>query len=596
MKLPSLSILVQAFAGACVRFPAAMLCAIVGALSAMAAVQFETNNDHYAELWVTAMLGLALCTGLTALAEANGWSRWKNWGIQLAGLAYLAAYYFVLDINAPEMQWVFLPRHLGLMAVAHLLVAVAPYLNSRSVADFWEYNKQLFANFVIGGAYTLILYGGLALALQAVNQLFDLHISGKMYVHLFLLLAGVFQTTFFFHHFPQRFGFDEGERSYNIVFKNLCQYILIPIVGLYFFILYAYSIKIMVTWSLPHGWVSSLVLGFSVAGIFTYLINYLLPEHTDSKVVHAYRKWFWWVLLPMVGLLFVAIGRRIVDYGITPERYVVAHAGVWLLVMCAYFLWSKTDNIKFVPISLGLFVLVAVLGPFSAFSVSQRSQTAILQGLLEKNKRFENGVLKGGGAAVPVAEADRIHSSLLFLGQQNALDRIEGWFPVPLQTIAKDTTKYGQYNRATEIAQWLNAKPENVILSQRESVHVSSPGQGRHTGNIGGFRNYYEVQFFDAHYIKNRLDGYFTWLSDDRKTLLVYDNYGETVVDSFDMEPTMRKWLDAAKGENSLVLPEGADVLELRGKKLTARLFLKEVQFDPIELRLQNMTGILFTK
>ncbi|MEQ1744860.1 MAG: DUF4153 domain-containing protein [Saprospiraceae bacterium] len=593
MKLPSLSFLAQAFAEVCVRFPAAMLSAVAGTLSAMAAIYFGSDSDGFAKLWLTALLGLSLCTGLAVLAEAGGWSRWRTWGIQAAGLAYLTGYYFLLDMDAPGFDQVDAPRHLGLLAVAHLLVAVAPYLNSRSVADFWEYNKQLFANFVVGGAYTLILFGGLALALLAVNELFDLHISGKMYGYLFVLLAGVFQTTFFLHHFPRRFDFDEGERGYNFVFKNLCQYILIPITGLYFLILYAYSIKIAASWELPQGWVSSLVLGFSVAGIFTYLINYLLPEQTESKAVHAYRKWFWWVLLPMVGLLFVGIGRRIVDYGITPERYLVAHAGVWLLVMCAYFLWSKTDNIKFVPISLGLFVLVAVVGPFSAFNVSQRNQTAILHDLLEKNKRFANGALQPGGDAVPADEAERIHSCLIFLSEQNALSRIEGWFPVPLQMVTKDTTKHGQHERATNIARWLNAVPINMALSQPKPIHIVSPKQSEN-GDISGFRTFYEFEFHDGDHIGNRLEEALVGFSDDRKFLFVYE--GETVADSFSLEPTMRVWLDGAKGEDYFVIPKGGEAIELRGKKLTARLFLEHGSFDPTEMRLQDLKGILFTK
>ncbi|MBK9335445.1 MAG: DUF4153 domain-containing protein [Lewinellaceae bacterium] len=598
MKLPSLSFLAQAFVDTCARFPATMLCAFTGSGAVMSAIEFDrSDNDNFVRVWLMAQLGLALCTGLTVFAEARGWNHWRTWGIQAIGLAVLAVYFVFFDMDAFAFESVHIPRYLGFLAGAHLLVAVAPYLNRAPVADFWEYNKQLFANFVVGGVYAHILFGGLALALLAVNELFNLDIDDKMYAHLFVLLAGVFQTAFFLAHFPRRFGFDEQDRSYNAVFKNLCQYILIPIVGLYFLILYAYSVKILVTWNLPHGWVSSLVLGFSVAGIFTYLINYLLPQYSDIKIVHAYRKWFWWVLLPMVGLLFVAIGRRISDYGITPERYYVAHAGVWLLAMCGYFLWSKTDNIKFIPISLGLFVLVAVVGPFSAFNVAQRNQTAILQDLFEKNNRFEGGLLQTGGAAVPEADALRIQSSLILLSKQDALHRIESWFPVPLDSIARDTTKYGHYERATSIAKWLNAAPTGAPPSNKKMVTVYPRQRPMLSGNIAGYRTFHQVQLYGGEEVaKRNRPGQTTVFSEDRKALLLLSADGKITTDSLDLSAAMRVWMTTAGKEDYYNLPDSLDVVELRGRKFVARLYLQEARFDKEKLQLQSLTGVLFVK
>lgn len=597
MKLPSLSFLLQAFVSVCRRFPATMLCAATAVAVLM--VIFEYNDrqggDAWVKTWMMAQLGLALCTGLVAFAESRNWALPRSWALQAGGLAILAIYYFLIDLDARNLEQVHLPRYLGMLAIVHLFVAAAPFLNRNPVADFWEYNKQLFANFIVGAVYTVILFAGLSLAVFAVDELFNLDITNKIYGHLFVLLAGIFNTSFFLSHFPPAFQFSDRERAYNIIFKNLCQYILIPIVGLYFLILYAYSVKILVTWNLPHGWVSSLVLGFSIAGIFTYLINYLLPEYTDNKIVHAYRRWFWWVLLPMVGLLFVAIGRRISDYGVTEERYFVAHAGVWLLVMCAYFLWSQTDNIKFIPISLGLFVLVAVVGPLSAFKVSQRSQTTVLRGLLEKNGRFAGAELKAGGTAVPAEDADRILSSLVFLDRQDALERIAPWFPLPLDSIARDTTRHGYYGRASAIALWLNAAPESAqaAAAAQRQISVYPRRHEKIAGNIAGYRHFYLLELYgDSRRGKNE----YVTVSDDFHALLLLGPDGNTVADSFDLTPAMRRWLVAAGGEGQYIMPDGAEAVELKSKKSTARLFVREAHFDGLKLELKNLRGMLFVK
>lgn len=595
MKLPSVSFLARSFISVCRRFPVTMLCAAAGVFTLMVIIENSSRSDgeNWIKFWMMAQLGLALCTGLTAFAESRNWPPRRGWVLQAGGVALLGLYYALFDMDTKTMEQIHLPRYLGLAALAHLFVAAAPFLNNRSVADFWEYNKQLFANFVVGAVYTLILFSGLSLAVFAVNELFNLNIAYKIYGHLFVLLAGIFNTAFFLAHFPAEYTFADREHSYNVVFKNLCQYILIPIVGLYFLILYTYSIKILVTWSLPHGWVSSLVLGFSVAGIFTYLINYLLPEYTDSQIVHAYRRWFWWALLPMVGLLFVAIGRRILDYGVTGERYFVAHAGVWLLVSCGYFLWSKTDNIKFIPISLSGFVLVAVLGPLSAFDVAQRSQASILHELLEKNGRFQDGQLKAGGAAVSATDAKRIHACLDYLGEQDALDRIAPWFPLPLSTIASDTNAYAHYERATAIATWLNAAPEEILAAKRRQINVYPTQNRMLNGNIAGFRTFYRLELYGDTGRNDRVRAVF---STNLNALLLLNADGKIVVDSFDLTPVMRSWL-AAAGENDYYsMPDGAEKVELRNKKSVARLYVQEARFDALKMEMESLTGVVFVK
>ena len=594
MKLPSLSFLAQAFIAACVRFPATMFCAFTGVAAVMILIENRGggDGDPLVKVWMMAQIGLALCTAFTVLAESRGWNRLRNWGLQALALALLIAYYFVFDLKAQGLERIHLPRYVALLAVAHLAVAFAPYLNRWPVADFWEFNKRLFANFIVGAVYSAILFSGLALAILAINELFNLGIDEKIYAHLFVLLAGIFNTAFFLYHFPAAFEFDEQEKAYNVVFKNLCQYILIPIVGLYFLILYAYSVKILLTWTLPKGWVASLVLGFSVAGIFTYLINYMLPNQTDSKTVHAYRRWFWWVLLPMVGLLFVAIARRIADYGITEERFFVAHAGVWLLVVCGYFLWSKSDNIKFIPISLSAFVLIAVLGPFSAFEVARRNQVAILHRLLTENDRFEGGKLKQGGAPVPQEVASRIFSCLVFLEQRGDLSELDSWFPVPLEQIAPGQEEKYSTARTDSIAHWLQINDGVFGLKHNRFVAVYPSNSKQFSGDISGFRRFFRLELYELGRRKDSKSRVF--LSEKGDAIILMSADDKTVADSFSLVPSMRQW--AVAPEAYYDLQDSVRVINLRGKNSVARLFVQEARLDATELKMQNLNGVLFLK
>ncbi|MBK8564474.1 MAG: DUF4153 domain-containing protein [Saprospiraceae bacterium] len=261
---------------------------------------------------------------------------------------------------------------------------------------------------------------------------------------MFFILAGVFNTAYFLAHFPRQFDFSadvaehqamEATGHYTASFKNLTKFILIPIALIYFLILYAFSMKILVTWELPQGWVGKLVLGFSVAGIFTYLLNYLLVKYDDSQLVKAYKRWFFFVLLPMVVLLFVAIGRRISDYGVTEARYVVATSGVWLLLMSLYFIFSKKDNIKFIPISLAFFSLLTVVGPFSAFRASERSQKSRLLAVLEKNNMLKEGKIVPAADSLSQKDVELVRGGIEYLSRNDCFEEVAPMFGLPKDSV-----------------------------------------------------------------------------------------------------------------------------------------------------------------
>ncbi len=290
MQLPTPGFLLTAFLQVCRRFPGAMLCSFLGTAACIMLIDSNGSKegaDFVVRCWLACQLGLPLLTALVAYSESKGWGERRGWMAQILGVAALIGGWFWLDTLAANFETQILPQFLALLLVMHLAVSVAPYLNQRSVRDFWEYNRELFANLIVGAAFTLILFVGLALALLAVDNLFNFRIPDRAYPKLFLVLAGVFNTAYFLYHFPQKYsalpavalapaepwraGAEEGAQpppksdntAYNWVFRNLCKYILIPIVLLYFVILYAYGAKIGIQWSLPKGWVSSLVLGFS---------------------------------------------------------------------------------------------------------------------------------------------------------------------------------------------------------------------------------------------------------------------------------------------------------------------------------------------
>ncbi len=594
MRLPSPGFLLNAFAQACRRFPATMLAAFVGVVAVIVLTDDGARPDEYVlvRIWMAAQLGLPLLTGVLVYGESANWPAGRKWLVQGAGIFVLIGYcYYLSQVSRDRLEQVEVLRYVLFLVVAHLFVAVAPYLNKRSVADFWEYNRRLFANFVVGATFTLILFSGLALAVLAVDKLFDLNVNELVYVRLFIALAGIFNTSYFLYHFPQQYEFETEDASYNAVFRNLCKYILIPIVGLYFLILYAYGAKIVGTWSLPRGFVGSLVIGFSVAGIFTYLLNFYLPDFDDSKVVHLYRKWFWPVVLPLTVLLFAAVFKRVGDYGFTEPRYVVLLTGIWLAVTCVYFLFSKTDNLKFIPISLGIVALVLAIGPLSAFSVSKRSQTALLEKILERNGRWQNGSLKQGSAPMLQAEVAQVESILQYLDQRGELENA-WWLPMPMSSFPTDRSIYDNSGR---VSKWLGLK---TAMSEESIFNVSGADfQGK--TDIRGYTEYYPIQT-GLNRSSRPSNGYFFENSADGKKLvwLQAKNKVVTPVDSFNLQPVLLGWQNEQQESDYLQLTEQTSSIDLTCRKGAARIRVDDagVRKDSTGLHVTHLNGQLFLK
>lgn len=93
------------------------------------------------------------------------------------------------------------------------------------------------------------------------------------------------------------------------------------------------------------------------------------------------------MMIPLVVLLLLAVWKRVGNYGITESRYILIILAVWLTLVTVYFLISKKQNIKIIPVSLCLLALLATYGPQSAFSVSKYSQVARLKRLIASNNK-----------------------------------------------------------------------------------------------------------------------------------------------------------------------------------------------------------------
>ncbi len=397
MKLPSILYLVSESKRSFLRFPFVLISALIGVLTAIYLIEYQDKIDNdfpYFNLMLITALGIPLYFSCTIFADRNKLDKLQNLFISLVATGFLIVIYFTLpgSETTHNMRVPYI-RYAIYSIIIHLLVAFIPYLKTKELNGFWNYNKSLFLRICLSVLYSYCLIGGLILALFAINALFHVDIPNELYIEINIVIIGLFNTWFFIAGAPKNFDKLENTTSYPKGLKIFTQYILLPLLILYLFILYSYVGKIIIQQDWPKGVVSYLISCVSILGIFVLLLIYPFRVLKENSWIKSFFKIYYYLLIPLVFVLFIAIKIRISDYGITINRYAIVVLGIWLIVISLYFILGKT-NIKRIPQSLALTILLICFGPWSMFSVSQKNQTQRLINILEENNILINGKIK----------------------------------------------------------------------------------------------------------------------------------------------------------------------------------------------------------
>lgn len=328
-------------------------------------------------------LALAFMLALDLFAERNNYPTVKKWMMRMVALAFCVLIFFLLD---PIHRIADMFRIVLLAFAFHLLVAFSPFTGSDNTQGFWQFNKILFLRFLTSALYSAVLFAGLAIALVAIDGLFAADIRWSTYMIVFAIITAGFNTIFFLSGLPTDIPGLNEDHSYPKGLKIFTQFVLIPLMTIYLAILLVYEIKIIILWQLPKGLVSSLVLGYAVFGILSLLLIYPIKDTAGNGWIKLFSKFFYVMLIPLIILLTLAVSKRVGHYGITESRYIIIVLALWLAAITIYFLFSKKQNIKTIPVSLCLIALLATYGPQSAFSVSKYSQLNRLERMLKSKK------------------------------------------------------------------------------------------------------------------------------------------------------------------------------------------------------------------
>lgn len=393
------------------RFPIPLLISVIAALSLWWMIDHSEKDVQFfniLHLIITLSLALPAFVGLNFFLQRGEYKAITHWIAHAILISLGVWYFFSIPTSFEEVD---LAKYVIISLSMHLWVAFAPFVFHQEIQGFWQYNKSLFLRFLTAVLYSGVLFAGLALALFAVDQLFDVHMDQKNYARLWVFIATVFNTWFFLSDVPEEMDELNASVDYPKGLRVFTQFVLLPLVTIYLAILYVYMFKIIISGDWPNGWVSYLVIGFSTAGILALLLVWPLQNDPRFKWIKVYVRYFFLALFPLILMLAFAIYIRVKDYGITENRYFIIALAVWLFGNAVYFLMSSVKNIKVIPMSLFVVALCSGFGPWSAFSVSRSSQTHRLLHIADKYAMVKDSKIRALEKGKTMADSDMIEMS-----------------------------------------------------------------------------------------------------------------------------------------------------------------------------------------
>jgi hypothetical protein len=553
MKLPSLSYLLSSARNSLIRFPLTIgssLLAVIFGIYLVEKSKDLSNMFPYINVMLCASIGIPLYFSVTIISnKKNVESKWRLI-ISLLATCVLVGLYFTLP-NAESTHNTSLPyiKYALYNITCHLLVSFIPFAFSKQLNAFWHYNKILFLRFLASIVYSGFIYVGLIIALAALHLLFDINIHNELYVEIWIATLGFFNTWFFVAGIPLDFDELDSIHEYPKGLKIFSQYVLLPLLVLYLIILYSYGTKIFVLWDWPKGIVSYLIICVSVLGILTFLLLHPYGTTSENSWIKKASKGYYFMLFPLLVILFVAIFMRINDYGITVNRYVILVLGIWLSIICLYTAFGKT-NIKFIPTSLAIICILVSFGPWGMFSISEKSQISRLKTILEKSNIlvgnkivnetmwikdslpniYSNSELKNEGRLTDSTH-NEVMSIFRYLDSHHGFSLIREWYHQNIDSIIgiTDTKKknfYG-YSEAEIYMKTLGLKYETIYVNNKKSLFSYNTGYNVSAKWVTGFD--YLVNF-DKYSYSTEDNTICTFKIDSLEYKLVYSNKPKVIL------------------------------------------------------------------
>ncbi|MEE9361760.1 MAG: DUF4153 domain-containing protein [Cellulophaga sp.] len=573
MNFPSLKEITTKAKTAFQRFPITLTWAIVSCLFIIGVIEVDSSQLYktYEASLLTMILGISWFICVQFLIEQFEHSEKWEW-LKVVVLALLIAFYFHLpDLTPYDVDPVYYIRFTLYIIGGHLFLFFAPFVFSWNKEAYWNYLKSICIAIGRSLLFSGVLFLGLALALTAMEYLFEFEVNGKRYGQLFVFCLGIVNTWTYLSDFPKDI-LVQKTINYNKALEVFVKYILIPLVILYLIILYAYTIKIVFAWNLPKGWVSYLVTALAFLGFSIQVMINPIQKRIKSWTINRFYPWFYILLLPLIVLLFIAIFTRIGDYGITENRYFILALTLCILGNVLYILFSKNKRLIVLPICLFLIAILSSFGFWSVFSVSKNSQIA-------QFKKVYSKVVENKNIATN-EEHKQLGSILEYLYERKSISKLDDITGISIEAAIKDTTlNWGKYYFSRQMLDSLGIEldPNGIQIANnlQNNYYYYDDWKSDKSYSITGYDDFISLSSLGNSNMQ--IGDYNIKYSSKRNELYLVSKKTKKVALFISMQKKLKEL--ASHGENLNKIDKENFILEITNDSISTKLIFHSLSF-----------------
>lgn len=305
------------------------------------------------------------------------------------------------------------------------------YKEKNDIAS-WNFVSRLLFNaaaaYLVGGVMT----AGSCTLVGGFGVLFNIDISYKCYTVLSILFLVLLPTLLFLARMPK----DAEKHNHSLLVSNflngITRYLFIPLVCCYIVVLLAYLCRILITWTLPNGWVSTLV-SVMMCGIIIieFLLYPTMLSGSAKKFERMMVRYLPVIAIPLLMLMSVGIIKRLSDYGITTNRLYMLTLNVWFYIVSIGLYLGKARRIHWISLSFGAILLLTSAHPYNYGEITRRVMLDRFETMLNSNPPkkvpMSRDELMTWIESLPEDKREETYASVQYLQRNYNRKRLKAW-------------------------------------------------------------------------------------------------------------------------------------------------------------------------
>ena len=343
------------------RFPVTtgLLVALTAVLSYLVATETEPDSKLLCLLaFLSAGLFISIATSLWGEEQRDRRLKWIVESVSLGVCALYCVLVFLTDVIPNRELPAFKIGNAAWIALVVLLIPFGSFLREKDDLKVWHFILSLCGALLISGIVAWVMTGGFEGLLFGTAALFDFDAGKKLPLVIMIVCTVLLFWMLLLALIPQ------SERKHNAssempsFLTKIVSWLLLPLLGCYILVLYAYGLNILIQWELPKGMISWLVSAVMAVYVLCYVLLYPQVTHQESWQSKVLTRWLPIVILPLLVLMSVGVVRRFADYGVTPPRLYLLTLLLWFYAICIVMLAVPRKRFRWIALSFAaLFIL-----------------------------------------------------------------------------------------------------------------------------------------------------------------------------------------------------------------------------------------------